>query len=85
MPRTRAPSASAEAAGLRTATRSSVAARQGRRSRTRFRRRTHLDANIAALDVELGVEDLARLEATYPLDVAAGGRYPAAMMDLVNR
>ena len=49
------------------------------------RRRGHLEENIAALEVELGAGDLARLEATFPLDAAAGGRYPAAMMDLVNR
>jgi aryl-alcohol dehydrogenase-like predicted oxidoreductase len=49
------------------------------------RRRSHLDENVAALDVALGAEELARLEATFPLDAAAGGRYPAAMMDLVNR
>jgi aryl-alcohol dehydrogenase-like predicted oxidoreductase len=49
------------------------------------RRRSHLEENVAALDVALGAGELARLEATFPLDAASGGRYPAAMMELVNR
>ena len=49
------------------------------------RRRRHLDENVAALDVRLSPQELARLEAVFPLDAAAGGRYPAAMMASVNR
>ncbi|MDB6163562.1 MAG: aldo/keto reductase [Xanthomonadaceae bacterium] len=49
------------------------------------RRRRHLEENVAALDIQLDVSDLARLEATFPIDAAAGGRYPAEMMQMVNR
>ena len=49
------------------------------------RRRRHLAENVAALDVHLGADDLAQLAAVFPLDAAAGGRYPAAMMASVNR
>jgi aryl-alcohol dehydrogenase-like predicted oxidoreductase len=40
------------------------------------KRRTYLEENVAALDLELTSEDLARLEAALPVGVAAGGRYP---------
>jgi aryl-alcohol dehydrogenase-like predicted oxidoreductase len=42
------------------------------------KRRTYLAENIAALDVELTSDDLARLEQAMPVGVAAGGRYPQA-------
>lgn len=42
--------------------------------------RAHLEANVAAMDIELSPEDMARLEAAYPPGCAAGGRYPAASL-----
>jgi aryl-alcohol dehydrogenase-like predicted oxidoreductase len=39
------------------------------------KRRTYLEENVAACDVKLSEDDLARLDAIAPKDVAAGGRY----------
>jgi aryl-alcohol dehydrogenase-like predicted oxidoreductase len=47
------------------------------------KRRKYLEENAAAADVELGPEDLARIEAELP--AAAGARYDAAGMGSVNR
>lgn len=44
------------------------------------KRRTYLDENLGALDVVLSKEDLSAIDAIAPRDVAAGLRYPAAMM-----
>ena len=44
------------------------------------KRRTYLDENLGALDVVLSKEDLNAIDAIAPRDVAAGLRYPAAMM-----
>ncbi len=44
-----------------------------------------LDENIAALDIDLTADDLARIDAIFPPDAAAGTRYPAAGMDALNR
>ena len=44
-----------------------------------------LEENAAALDVQLSSEDLARINEIFPLDVAAGLRYPAANMSQVGR
>ena len=49
------------------------------------KRRKYLEENLGALDVELGHEDLARIDAVLPRGVAAGGRYPEAMMRAVAR
>ena len=46
--------------------------------------RVYLEENIAALEVELSVKDLEEIEKIAPRGVAAGARYPEAMMDLVN-
>lgn len=46
------------------------------------KRRTYLDQNAAAMDVELSAEDLARIEAELPK--AAGERYDEAGMASVN-
>ncbi|HZC46337.1 MAG TPA: hypothetical protein VE243_07665 [Candidatus Acidoferrum sp.] len=51
----------------------------------RTRRRKYLEENVAALDVTLSADDLKRIDEVAPKDVAAGGRYPAAMMGSVNR
>ena len=44
-----------------------------------------LDENIAALDIHLTEDDLARIDAIFPPDAAAGTRYPSAGMDALNR
>jgi aryl-alcohol dehydrogenase-like predicted oxidoreductase len=46
-------------------------------------RRTNLDMNLGALDVELTADDVARLDAAVPADAASGARY--ADMSNVNR
>jgi aryl-alcohol dehydrogenase-like predicted oxidoreductase len=40
-----------------------------------MKRRTHLDENVAALDIELTPDELARLDAVFSLSAAAGERY----------
>jgi aryl-alcohol dehydrogenase-like predicted oxidoreductase len=40
------------------------------------KRRTYLEENVAALDVVLSDDDLAALEAVFPVGVGAGDRYP---------
>jgi len=49
------------------------------------KRRIHLEENAAAMAVKLGTADLERLDQVAPRGVAAGERYPAAMMASVNR
>ncbi len=48
------------------------------------KRRTYLQENLGALDVSLTPDDLAQIEAISPKGSAAGERYPAMMMKLVN-
>ncbi|MEK6289737.1 MAG: aldo/keto reductase [Acidobacteriota bacterium] len=48
------------------------------------KRRSYLEENAAASQVELNAEDLARLDELAPKGVAAGMRYPEAMMRFVN-
>lgn len=45
----------------------------------------YLEENVGALEVHLTPEDLSALELIAPKDVAAGTRYPAAVMGSVNR
>jgi aryl-alcohol dehydrogenase-like predicted oxidoreductase len=40
------------------------------------KRRTYLEENVAALDVELSADDLAAIEAVFPVGAGAGDRYP---------
>ena len=40
-----------------------------------MKRRTHLDENVAAVDIELTPEELTRLDAAFPPGAAAGDRY----------
>jgi aryl-alcohol dehydrogenase-like predicted oxidoreductase len=47
------------------------------------KRRTYLDENVAAADVELSEDDVARIEAELP--EAAGDRYDASGMSTLNR
>jgi aryl-alcohol dehydrogenase-like predicted oxidoreductase len=49
------------------------------------KRRKYLEENVGALDVELSPEDLRRINEVFPTGVAAGPRYPEAMMAAVNR
>ena len=48
------------------------------------KRRAYLEENIAALEVELSVEELEEIDRIAPHGAAVGSRYPAAMMGLVN-
>ncbi len=49
------------------------------------KRRTYLRENLAALDVELSEDELRQIDAAAPKGAAAGERYPASMMHMVNR
>jgi aryl-alcohol dehydrogenase-like predicted oxidoreductase len=49
------------------------------------KRLTYLEQNIAATDIELTPEDLARLDEAAPPGVAAGTRYPEWAMQALNR
>ncbi|KUG08980.1 aldo/keto reductase [Solirubrum puertoriconensis] len=45
----------------------------------------YLEENVGALNVQLTPDDLRQIEEIAPKDVAAGQRYPAEMMQAVNR
>ncbi len=47
-------------------------------------KRTHLDENLAALDIELTASELGQLDAAFPRNAAAGERYPEGGMRSVN-
>jgi aryl-alcohol dehydrogenase-like predicted oxidoreductase len=47
------------------------------------KRRTYLEENVAALDVELADQDLALLDEAVPVGAAAGGRYDEERMRLI--
>jgi aryl-alcohol dehydrogenase-like predicted oxidoreductase len=47
--------------------------------------RAHLEENVAAAAVALSKDDLARIDAVAPRGAAAGDRYPAAGMAMVDR
>jgi aryl-alcohol dehydrogenase-like predicted oxidoreductase len=49
------------------------------------KRRKYLDLNRNAVDLKLSAEELAQLEAVFPPEAAAGTRYAASMMGLLNR
>ena len=49
------------------------------------KRRRYLEENLKALEVQLSPPEVAQLEAAFPLGVAAGPRYPEAMMSNVGR
>jgi aryl-alcohol dehydrogenase-like predicted oxidoreductase len=48
------------------------------------RRRTRLEENLKALEVQLNPADLRQIEETFPRGVAAGERYSEQMMQLIN-
>ena len=47
-------------------------------------RRTHLDENLASVDVRLTESELGQLDAAFPRNVAAGDRYPDGGMRNIN-
>jgi aryl-alcohol dehydrogenase-like predicted oxidoreductase len=49
------------------------------------KRRTYLQENVGALNVDLTSADLARINEVAPKDAFAGSRYPRTMMELLNR
>ena len=49
------------------------------------KRVAYLEQNVAAADVALSADELAALDAAFPVGVAAGERYPPAGMSAVNR
>ena len=49
------------------------------------KRRKYLEENVGAIDLELTARDLRRMDESFPQGVAAGLRYPEAMMKAVNR
>ncbi|HEX7666481.1 MAG TPA: aldo/keto reductase [Polyangiaceae bacterium] len=49
------------------------------------KRRKYLEENLHAADVVLTADDLARIDASFPMNAAAGTRYAAAAMPSVNR
>jgi aryl-alcohol dehydrogenase-like predicted oxidoreductase len=49
------------------------------------KRRKYLEENAGALDVQMTAQDLRRVDEVAPRGVAAGLRYPEAMMGSVNR
>ncbi|MGI9115103.1 MAG: aldo/keto reductase [Chthoniobacterales bacterium] len=49
------------------------------------KRRQYLRENLGALDVTLTMGDLERIDEIMPKDVAAGSRYPEAMMKLLGK
>jgi aryl-alcohol dehydrogenase-like predicted oxidoreductase len=49
------------------------------------KRRKYLELNVAALDVKLTPEDLARIDRVVPSGAAAGTRYAAPQMEALNR
>jgi aryl-alcohol dehydrogenase-like predicted oxidoreductase len=48
------------------------------------KRRSYLEENLGALELDLSAETLAELDSVFPLDAAAGSRYPQPMMRLLN-
>lgn len=48
------------------------------------KQRERLEENLQAIEVELSEDDLRRIEESAPLGVAAGTRYPEALMHTVN-
>jgi aryl-alcohol dehydrogenase-like predicted oxidoreductase len=49
------------------------------------KRRRYLEENAAADTVKLTKDELSRIDAVFPPDSAAGDRYPAHMMALINK
>ena len=48
------------------------------------KRRTYLESNAAAADITLSEDEVAALDAAFPVGAAAGARYPADVMKFVD-
>jgi aryl-alcohol dehydrogenase-like predicted oxidoreductase len=48
------------------------------------KRRSRLDENLGALDVQLSAAEIEAIDAVFPLHAATGNRYADAMMHMVN-
>jgi aryl-alcohol dehydrogenase-like predicted oxidoreductase len=48
------------------------------------KRRKYLEENVGALEIELTIDDLRRIDEVFPTGAASGMRYPEHMMNLVN-
>ena len=48
------------------------------------KRRTYLESNAAAADIELTPADVAELDAAFPIGAASGARYPASIGALID-
>jgi aryl-alcohol dehydrogenase-like predicted oxidoreductase len=49
------------------------------------KKRKYLEENVAAIEIKLTQEELARIDEVFPPQAAAGARYPEHMMAAVNR
>jgi aryl-alcohol dehydrogenase-like predicted oxidoreductase len=49
------------------------------------KRRTYLEQNVAAAELELTADEIAEIEAAAPTDAVAGDRYPAHLQRNVGR
>jgi aryl-alcohol dehydrogenase-like predicted oxidoreductase len=49
------------------------------------KRRKYLEENVAAVGLDLSVEDITAIEKAVPIDAVAGGRYPEAGMGLIGK
>lgn len=49
------------------------------------KRRKYLEQNLAALEIELTPDDLARIDQVAPKGITAGARYPEAAMAALDR
>ncbi|WP_067479544.1 aldo/keto reductase [Nocardia amamiensis] len=49
------------------------------------KRRTYLEENVAAVDIELSDEDLSRIEAAAPAEAVAGARYPEELARVASK
>jgi len=49
------------------------------------KRRKYLEENVGAVGLVLSAQELAQLEAAFPLGAAAGPRYPETMMTTLAR
>jgi aryl-alcohol dehydrogenase-like predicted oxidoreductase len=49
------------------------------------KRRSRLEENLGALDIELTGSDLSRLDEAFPPEAAAGHRYPPAAAQFLSR
>ena len=49
------------------------------------KRRSYLESNAAAADIDLTAADVAELDAAFPIGAASGARYPASLGAMVDR